>query len=685
MDLEVNPANYYEPYLLTPQVNPTIGNYTTIFNFTVWYYDDDNNLPVFVNITINGTLYAMLPIDQSDLTSTDGIHYYFTTPLDFGDYQFQINCSDGKFTNSTELVTGPQVGPFYGSYHINLFQPFNESSLFTGWTNFTWSSLDAPFGLVNYTIQISNYSDFSMVIFEANNIDETIGISNFTFYVDFDTNQYYWRVRATYYQFTSNWSDYFMFNLTYNEYEPFLNNGGVNPKVGDQYTEFTFTVLYTDLDNNAPLYVNITINDTSYKMNKVNSLDLNYVDGCLYQYLSYLSPEAFNYTYFFICSDGKYTNFTAISMDLEVNPANYNEPYLLTPQVNPTIGNYTTIFNFTVWYYDDDNNLPKYVNITINSTSYGMIQANSFDDDATDGIIYYFATMLDLGDHNFQINCSDGFFTNSTKWITNPQVFPFYEMSAISLLNPNDLEFLFIGWHNFSWFSINAPFGAVNFTLQISNNSLFSQINYEEEDISERPGRSNQSIYIDLPSGQYFWRVRPTYHKFIGNWSDSFIFIISVNSYAPTLESLGFSPAYGNFETLFKFRVVYSDQDNNAPFYVNLRLNNKVFSMEKSDSTDHNYRDGCIYQYSISLSPRRYIYSFECYDLMFTCETINFTGPYVQFGPIIDTGGDDGDNALNDPLATDTNFWAINILIIAGIGLPFVIFTEYMIKRKKLK
>ena len=79
--LEVNETNYYKPQLITPQVSPIIGNISTHFNFTVWYFDADNNLPTFVNITLNSSIYAMSSIDSLDNNAIDGIEYSFVDGL----------------------------------------------------------------------------------------------------------------------------------------------------------------------------------------------------------------------------------------------------------------------------------------------------------------------------------------------------------------------------------------------------------------------------------------------------------------------------------------------------------------------------------------------------------------------------------------------------------------------------
>jgi hypothetical protein len=86
-----------------------------------------------------------------------------------------------------------------------------------------------------------------------------------------------------------------------NLYVPNLS-GYVDPPMGHNYTIFTFFANYSDLDNNPLTYVNVTINGTSHQMSKTTSSDINYLDGCIYQYFTRL--EGGTYEYFFNASDG---------------------------------------------------------------------------------------------------------------------------------------------------------------------------------------------------------------------------------------------------------------------------------------------------------------------------------------------------------------------------------------------
>ncbi|NVM30405.1 MAG: S8 family serine peptidase, partial [Candidatus Helarchaeota archaeon] len=953
--LVVDEANSVALQLLNPEVSPRIEGNSSLFNFTVWYFDNDNNFPIYINITINTTTYAMLPVDPLDDDVTDGAQYYFTTLLDFGYYQFQINSSDGLFTNSTGWLTGPEVNPFLtvfkddfendlskweiitGLWHLtdtnsswlnpchspnhsmwfglesigtydtgsramgdlisipidlsaisqanlefyhwregepfhdfsyvyistdgaswdllnqtdedislwekvtfnisgycgnnsvrirfnfdtfdslynfyrgwlvddvliyslgdissNLFLPENNSNIVSGWTDFIWYSLDLIAGPVNYTLQISNISDFSNIIYELENINEKPDNTSVSILIDFPIDRYYWRVRPSFGPFNGNWSNYFMFNLIAYDFAPNLISGSVIPSTGDQFTEFNFSVIYKDQDNNPPININVILNGTPYPMVKQDPSDLNYADGCLYQYLTSLSPGVYSYS--FECNDSVYYNSTSI-YGLIVNKANIFAPQLLNPQLSPKWGVNSTLFNYSIWYFDADNNFPIYINITINFTTYVMQPVDPLDDNVTDGAQYYLTTLLDFGYYQFQINCSDGLFTTSTGWLTGPDVDPFYgsivinEISAgsdyIELYNygpdrnmtgwtiqiydrnslykiysfptgwvfyehyvvvlrenagtdtdnilytgwnipwvssgiaiglfdntgahidwfqtsdfsgskPSDVEWeqdislilnnnyayrtsdvdtdrasnwivaasgsegllnpgqtgkalnllsppngssQFIGWIKFIWASLELPFGSVNYTLQISNVSDFTNIIYETGIIHELPGNTSISILIDYPLSLYYWRVRPSFGSFDGNWSDYFIFNLLANDFAPSLTSGSVTPPTGDDSTQFNFSVVYVDQDNSPPIFINILINGTPYSMVQQDPSDLNYMDGCLYQYLTFLIPGTYNYSFECNDSLYYNATPTYVGLVVtrtnNFAPSLTSG-----------------------------------------------
>ena len=467
-----------------------------------------------------------------------------------------------------------------------------------------------------------------------------------------------------------------------NNIEPELTNGNVSPRIGDQTTEFNFTVIFWDEDNSLPSYVNVIINGTDYAMEKTFPSDDNYTDGCYYEYTTFLLPSEYNYSYYFECGDGRYTNTTTLFNNLKVNKGNYNNPQLLFPEVSPDYGGLTTDFVFSIWYYDLDDNYPLDVNITIDTSTFSMIQVNPADTNATDGLEFSYSTNIDYGIHNFRFNCSDGLYSNSTNWIIGPEVNPLYGIDPIELLTPNAFSQIYSNLLNFSWSSLNAGFGAVNFTLQVSNISDFSHIIFQSEDIAETLIVTNFSIPLSITYGQYYWRVRPTYGNYNGSWSNYFSFTLYVNNFAPNLVLDDITPTDGTSSTIFRFTVIYSDLDNNAPEYVDILINGIHYSMELINPLDEDFTDGCIYQYLTLLTPSTIAYniSFECSDGVFQYSTSTYQGPLVE-----------SDSTPSDN-QSDNNFNAINMFAFAmmlgipiGILIPFIVFAEIKVRKMKLE
>ena len=203
---------------------------------------------------------------------------------------------------------------------------------------------------------------------------------------------------------------------------PELTNGAVDPKSGDQYTQFTFTVNYTDQENDGPSYIYVVINGTAYAMVKQYGSDSDYTDGCIYNRTITLAPGAHNYTYYFECSDGYGFNTTSTYNDLEViNIA----PVLTMGSLDPKIGDQYTQFTFTINYTDQNNDTPSYINVVINGTTYAMVKQDGSDFDYTDGCIYNWTISLAPAAYNYTyyFECSDGYDTNTTSTHSDLEVY----------------------------------------------------------------------------------------------------------------------------------------------------------------------------------------------------------------------------------------------------------------------
>ncbi|MFX0101397.1 MAG: hypothetical protein ACFFCS_17615 [Candidatus Hodarchaeota archaeon] len=490
--LVVTETNLQAPSLQNASVTPAIGDNATNYTFSVMYYDLDNNHPEMINITINGTVFNMSALDPFDDNAMDGMEYvYSNSSLIWGNYSFNISCYDGASSNSTGIILGPEVNPFFGA-SFNLICPMNYSSEYSGSIQFNWTSLELVVGAVNYTWQISNESNFSTILNQTGGILETPTATNHVNDVNYPTGLYYWRVRPEFQGIIGNWSNYHVINLTMNDNSPTLTSENVTPPTGDQFTNFNFTIIYTDIDNNHPWSINVNINGTPYGMTATNPSDVNYTDGCEYQFTTALTPGL--YGFFFETSDGRYSNATGLVTGLFVNETNSNSPTLDEAIVTPGTGlpNFT-VFTFSVNYTDADNNAPQFLNVQINGIPYSMYKQNPMDTNYMDGCTYIYNTTLDGGTWLYDFNCSDGVFLATSGPYAGPNV------TDVIFEDNFDSATLGAGW---------------NWTREVPSNwSLTTRPGYmritpESGDICYATNDAKNILLRDAPAGNYTIETR---------------------------------------------------------------------------------------------------------------------------------------------------------------------------------
>ncbi len=136
---------------------------------------------------------------------------------------------------------------------------------------------------------------------------------------------------------------------------PGLFSGSVTPPLGYPSFDYNFSVYYTDPDNMLPNYVNLLLNGYSYHMEKRNPSDNNYVDGCLYQYLTPLPIGVFNYS--FMCGTSR--GFNSTTEKTLYNPRfNLNSPSDL--ELDPVDSNNHTLSWTLFQHFEKYNFLAEY-------------------------------------------------------------------------------------------------------------------------------------------------------------------------------------------------------------------------------------------------------------------------------------------------------------------------------------
>ncbi|MHA1357647.1 MAG: NEW3 domain-containing protein [Candidatus Helarchaeota archaeon] len=265
---------------------------------------------------------------------------------------------------------------------------------------------------------------------------------------------------------------------------PQMEGPSVVPRPGDQDHFYNFSVVYFDQNNDAPSFIHLNLNGTSYPMFEVDITDTCYTDGCLYSYSVQLNPGTYYYS--FECSDGVSENFIG-PFTLKVNVTPPRPPLLLYGSVTTCSDTTEMLFNFSVLYLQDADRAPTFVNVNINGSSYQMVQVDPTDSCYTDGACFSYLIQLMPGTYSYYFICSDGLNSNSTPFIRELVV---ESCEDVFYLNdwtvPPNLEFaLFSSQKN----------GFILFNFENTGNSTFVHLNFTIE-IPEGWTATNRSVQV---------------------------------------------------------------------------------------------------------------------------------------------------------------------------------------------
>lgn len=136
------------PKLDFPNVLPSTGDITKEFNFTVDYFDSDNDPPEYVSVSLDETNVTMYETDSEDTEYTDGKSYWYSSTFSAGIHTYQFFTSDSDLTNSTE-ISEFQVS-FGALYHINI-EPATITMTADDYQVFTAQGFDADDNLLTIT------------------------------------------------------------------------------------------------------------------------------------------------------------------------------------------------------------------------------------------------------------------------------------------------------------------------------------------------------------------------------------------------------------------------------------------------------------------------------------------------------------------------------------------------------
>ncbi|MFC2154694.1 hypothetical protein ACFLRC_04365, partial [Candidatus Altiarchaeota archaeon] len=178
--------------------------------------------------------------------------------------------------------------------------------------------------------------------------------------------------------------------------EPQLTEANLTPTTGEITTQFNFSVVYTDADDEPPSSINVSIDGTGYGMSEADVGDIIYTDGKTYFYNTTLSPGS--HLYRFQASDGINTTQTINYMGPDVFAA----PILISPEDDEVIFDQAS-FNLT---YNVSNN-SGFANCSLWTNFTGVWGTTAFDDNISEEETNNFTVSPENGTFKWTVSCDE--------------------------------------------------------------------------------------------------------------------------------------------------------------------------------------------------------------------------------------------------------------------------------------
>lgn len=703
------------PTLSNASISPSTGSIVTTFTWRITYTDGDNDAPTLagsstgVQIVIDGIAFDMQKVNPADNRYDDGADYTFQRQLSVGSHTYYFQSSDGRAAvrypaapPDLTVVVNPNTAPELNNPKVAPAKGFPSSHVTP--TTFTYEviyrDVDAnPPAYVRVSISADGGRTFQTFAMTTSDPNPNYGSGvRYTYSTTLAAGMdYLFRFETSDGDKTTTTSD--LSGPIVNT-PPTLSLGQVAPNVGTTQTTFTWSVTYTDADNNNPYaagrggFVRVHVFDASgneisgspFNMVQQTPADVTYTDGAIFVHSQQLSALG-QYTFYFEASDGADTaRYPSTGTLPGPSVAGTLPPTLSNGSVAPLTGTRDITYVYRVTYADQDNDAPILagsatgVQVVIDGNPFDMGKVDPTDNVYTDGVLYEFRKQFskgEVGPHTFYFQASDGItivrlpaqgeFTGPTVQNQVPV------LSNASLSPASGLPITTFTWQvTYSDADNDAPdFIKIYIYEDTDNDGTINPAQDTAFPYDMQKVDPADNIYTDGvlyrfqatvqrrgPHAYYFLAsdgidtVRlPTSGEFNGP---------QVN-YAPTLANGQVAPGRGRTTTVFTFTVTYSDRDNEPGQPVRLFIYNDTdndgqidpakdgvtgYTMAQQDPNDTNYVDGAVYEFRISglpMGPHAFFFTAtdgkELVRLPAPTDTpTEFPGPTVNFPPQLSNG-----------------------------------------------
>jgi uncharacterized membrane protein len=623
-----------EVTLTEGKVNPTIGNTSTIFNFSMTYINEKDELAANAIVMIDDIFSVSLTpdlVNAADGATYSATHQYSNESAHF--YYFEA------YWNST-ITRLPETGYYQGPI-------VNNSAIYLKNGTVTPKS-GQPYTIFNYTVLFKTST--------GDKANETlVYIDNQPFKMNEMPGQY---LDEYLYYYTTNLTpgmhDYYFYFTTSNASrfsdlrEPDLGimlgpdvdmnmsnlaSANVSATEGNVTTPFTFRFVY----NNTEYPLNLT--DVMVEIDMIPH-NMTYVSGdnrtnAVFEYTTTLEVGPHFYAYIALIDiyplripENPWQDKIVTVDDVPLN--------LYYGTVTPAVGfENDTTFEFSVFYSDVDATVPLEKYLYVNDTVYNM----TYDSGSNrTGAKYIYTTSLLAGNYEYWFEFTDNFTT-----IRYPDG---YNLSGPSVSKPGG--------------PLNYPPVLVNGTVTPpagTNQTLFTYRVYYMDANGDPPSQAQVSIN-GVPhnmtgyTGNYVDGVLFEYKTYLdaGNYNYNFNFKDINNSAArlpvvgyyngptvlpapnepPQLSNGSVNPKSGNTSTLFTFKVQYADYESDLPIVKEVYIDGYPYVM--SYNPNEYVPIGRVYTYSSYLGAGNHSFYFHFNDSLnkvLLPQSGSFAGPSV--------------------------------------------------------
>ncbi|MHA1697829.1 MAG: hypothetical protein ACTSWN_03200, partial [Promethearchaeota archaeon] len=440
---------------------------------------------------------------------------------------------------------------------------------------------------------------------------------------------------------------------------PVLSGGSAAPFRGHDENVYIFWINYTDINNNPPTFVNVTVDGTAYTMEKFNASDMNMMDGCLY--LAKMNLSSGSHLYHFNASDSVFsTGYPAVgnlTIDVNDNPVSSLFTGAEAEYSSTMYGEFRVRFSEnapSIWTVQETFESGE-ANIEFNNNTFEVISGTGIGGSSFSGVthlLYFLPSNATIG---AQFPIYHPLFGELLYQVTDVALLEAGGRTILCwVLKSDPIIDAILYYEEGSGLLVRLEHGENSpmkiFYIELLGTNIINQYEPSLTVKQETTGTINQSVpfifnatYTDLDDFKpmYFnltlngteidcieegylsndnWKsgveiyiemfLEPGYYEYHFNWSDGAftgsypannsanITVLYVNDHDPELSKAAVTPNITHNYTMPLYTVEYKDLDNNPPAFVNVTIDGvNNYSCNKIDPSDSNYVDGVIYYY----------------------------------------------------------------------------------------